>query len=47
MQPDYVMAVRQLQWVMAELYLGSAMITIGVIFGTTALLLRSNRNGKS
>jgi hypothetical protein len=49
MQPDYLLAIRQLQWVMFEFYLGSAMVTIGFT-GMAAMaysMLRRNGNGKS
>ena len=47
MQPDYVLAVRQLQWVMFDFYLGSAMLAIGFT-GMTVMayrLLRRDDNG--
>jgi hypothetical protein len=49
MQPDYVLAIRQLQWIVFEFYLGSTMLSIGLT-GMTVMaygLLRKDRNGQN
>jgi hypothetical protein len=46
--PDITLAVRQLQWVFFEFWLGSAMLTIGLTGMTTMAygLLRRDRDDK-